>query len=232
MCSLRNWARNGPPRLALLFALVFILTPGVSQAITISFDDSFGLQTPANGTFSLPLFDSTLGTLLSATLELTGSMEGQITVQNTDATAGATVNSSLFAPLEIAAFGGIGPLLANPGMAFLNVLTAAGMAGDSAVNGIPLTNDMVSGSTSNPGDLAAFIGLGNFLVNYEGSAQSQASGGCCLLAGFNALQAGNLRVTYEYEPDQVPEVPEPMTLLLVGSGLLGAALLGRKKAAA
>lgn len=231
MCSLQKLARSGPSRLALLLALVFVVAPGVSRADIIMFDDSFALQTPTSGNFSLPFFDATLGTLLQVTLELTGSMEGQITVQNTDTTGGANVNSSLFAPLDIGMFQGIGPLLANPGMNFFNALGIAGGGSDTAVNNIPLTNDVVSGSTTNAVDLAAFTGIGSFLVPYVGDADSNASGGCCLLVGFNAQQAGAIKVTYEYEPDQVPEVPEPMTLLLVGSGLLGAAVLGRKKTA-
>ena len=127
---------------------------------------------------------------------------------------------------------------------------------DSDVNGlapeidnVPLTNiTLLSGgiknygpfnnstapaiiTITNPSELADFEGngnLGNFLITTLTNTDFVGGGGNIKLTGTTTAD-GSVTVTYDYTPGPPPVVPEPGTLVMFGTGILGLAGLLRSK---
>lgn len=80
--------------------------------------------------------------------------------------------------------------------------------------------------------LAPFIGLGNIILAAEALANSNGSGSGNLITQFTSSADATLRIDYFYDLlPPPPSVPEPMSMSLIGAGLLGlGGLMRRKKA--
>jgi len=118
---------------------------------------------------------------------------------------------------------------ALPANIYVSALTP--VAGGSTVvvsAGLPSTltvNSNISGTT------AAYAGAGTFTLNYSTFSGFAVNG-----TGSNNIQvtqANNATalatVTYTYTAGTTSTTPEPISMLLFGSGLLGLSIIGRKK---
>jgi hypothetical protein len=111
------------------------------------------------------------------------------------------------------------------------------LAGETVIFSVLGASDSDSYATGIPAELAPFIGLGN--VMFDGTANALASP----IANFTPLLfsadlsgSATVSVTYEYREEPTPDVPEPLSLYLMGGGLLGLSFMrarsvNRKKTA-
>ena len=190
--------------------------------------------------FRLPMpvekFDSSLGTLLSVTLDLSAGLTSDIAVSNNSArVSNGSVNTRLFAwiadPLG---------LLSDPAVDdFYNVQPGAFVASIqstpvsfSLAPGAGVTYTGLTGSNSislefsDPGFLSQFVGNAGdeiVLIGATGTNTELAQTGGNTLASQSTSAAMNARVTYRYQEGTVtPQeaIPEPATLGLLALGLI------------
>lgn len=214
-------------KLVVAGVLSTLVMAGSAQALTVS-SSCVGVPpvgvapTELAGNISCPQFNLA-GTLSAITIEFAGQAGGTITITNNN-------NSSQTGSAETNVRFNFGPLagftIGNPLFTVSagtgNVTIPAGASQTFNVSG---SN---SGSVTNTTVFAPYIGAGNFDI--------PVSTNTFLLLGFGggnvtATQSTNgradARITYTY--DNLTTVPEPTTLALLGTGLLGAALRRRRK---
>ncbi len=202
----------------LRFAAVMALSLTSAAGATISFDDTVATTfSPNTLSFTLPLFDPSLGPLTGVTIEFMADLDGSFSAENLSNTPGNISGTlegtfTLDGPAPLA----MPVLTLNPNAAFGPIAVPANtqimfdvldvMAADSYSTGIPA-------------ELAPFIGVGN--INLAGTAAAMASAGGDvnpLIFISNLSGEATVRITYEYR-DQVPDIPEPMSMYLLGGGL-------------
>ncbi|MGB0661623.1 MAG: choice-of-anchor E domain-containing protein [Mangrovicoccus sp.] len=207
---------------------------GAASAASISFSDSVSLQsTNWNETASLSKFDSSLGTLTSATVTLSGTVSGDVRAESTDAQA-ATVTLNLSALITANLFGDssvsidVEPISANTlnATAFDGTLDFGGTSGTTLTG---LTASDTDSATYTGADLAQFIGTGSFTSDLLAAGSSSGSGAGNLFTAFATSAQATLTVVYEYTPDVAP-VPVPAALPLLGAGLGALAMIRRRAA--
>jgi hypothetical protein len=215
-------------RIVVAGVLSTFLMTGAASALTTGPLNCVGVPpvglapTELAGDISCPQFNLA-GVLTSITLEFSGQAEGTISITNLTGTtqSGSAETNVRFSFGPIAGFG-----IGNP---LFTVIAGTGpvvlAAGASQVFPVAGSN---SGSVVNTTVFAPYIGAGSFDIPV--STQT------LLLLGFGggnvqAIQQTNARadarITYEY--DTITNIPEPTTLALLGTGLLGAALRRRRK---
>lgn len=200
-----------------------------SSAATLSFSDTVNTTfTPNTLSFTLSQFDPSLGTLTGILLEFSAELDGDFTAVNqsdSDGTLTGTMSGdfTLSGPAPLAA-----PLFTL--MAVDNLGPRAVLAGETIVFSVLGASDSDSYATGIPAELFPFIGLGN--VMFDGTANALASP----IANFTPLLfaadlsgEATVKVTYEYRPAGVSDVPEPMTLYLMGGGLLALSFMRRPR---
>jgi len=200
-----------------------------SSAATLSFSDTVNTTfTPNTLSFSLSQFDGTLGTLTGILIEFSAVLDGNFSAQNLSASPG-TLNGSLSgtftldgpAPLAM-------PLLTlNPASLFGPIPVPANNTVMFSVLGL---TDSDSYSTGLAPELAPFIGLGAIGFNGTASALAAAGGNFNPLIFISDLAGeATVKVTYDYAPAGMPTVPEPMTMYLMGGGLLALSFMRRPR---
>ncbi len=201
-----------------------------ASAATVTYSATLGDQTTnytGRAITGISQFDSSLGTLNSATITLEGSVSGGIQYESLDA-SGATVTLDLSATVSVStnALGAIvvalPELISNESVtAFDGTIDFAGTSGGS-VGGLfaTATNSAVLTGAA----LAEFIGTGFVNFTMDGTGTSEATGPGNLATIFQTLAGGIVTVTYDYDdaPAPVP-LPAGAPLLLLGLGALGVA---------
>lgn len=223
----------------LLFSTIIVLIFGLSviavPIYNVSYSDSFSGAFNVNKTLILPQFDSSLGTLLSATIDFGVSANGTIGFENTTSSA---IKRSLYTyfymddPVEDSTRGNLGLNFNNSEIAdvtwdvrekyTLNLTAFDGTIDYAGKSGFSITylDKSASGQLFYDKELSQFIGKSNLSFNLLGNAYS-----AMIMPGNGAstmrtLGQGNVKITYEYT------IAEPATMSLFAIGALS---LFRKK---
>jgi hypothetical protein len=201
-----------------------------STAATVSFSDTvFTSLTPPNTlSFELTQFDPSLGTLTGILIEFSATLNGSFEFTNSTTTAG-TVSGSLGG---IFTLDGPGPL-AMP-LLVLNPSSNFGPVNVASMSTVPVvapaSMDSDSYFTSLAGEFVPFEGLAT--VGFSGTTEPLIG----IFTNINPLGQqqtllgeATVTVTYEFDAPGVPDVPEPMTLYLLGGGLLALSFIRRPR---
>jgi hypothetical protein len=227
-------------------AAMMMVAAGISNAATISFNALQGpTLTDFNISLTLPKFDGDLGTLTGATIRFTATDDiSALTLTNTSGASqtfryrsiadfllsGNTADSTLTGTdLPVTNFDSGFITLGPTGSGACPAGTPS--AACNSVSYVPAP------ATANTGDVAvsvlgAYIGsLGNTTFTLTGftSTSTTFNGGG---GNINSVQVTNgtaaAVVTYTYDAAPPSDVPEPATMALMGSSLLGLALFSRR----
>ena len=207
-----------------------------AQAATVSYSQVFSQQVPQPqlDVGDLPLFDATLGTLQSVELSLDATASGGSITWDNESSIITDINLGIGA--EVAATTSIGSVF-NVIVVPLQSGTQDDVAADvdGVFDPVPdfvgadsftvsggVGSDTDSQSTSDPIDLAAFTGTGNFDVFVESLLETLvgASGGFGFTDTTPGQVDGTVTVTYTYDEPNNPVIPVPAALP-VGLGLMG-----------
>jgi hypothetical protein len=207
-----------------------------AQAATVTFTDSFGLAT-TNWTHLIGAmqFDSTLGTLNSATFFFTDDIVQGVKAENTGATADtlvATASAQMFFRKSAATLLTTtltGSAVSFAATAFDGVSNFAGTSGKDFGN---LTANANGTITLTGAALASLIGSGTLgSVGYDvravGSQTVVGSDNGNLDTSISTQARYNLRLVYDYTAGAT-QVPEPGSMALFGVALAGLAVMRRK----
>jgi hypothetical protein len=234
-----------------LLALSLVAASFTSSAATISFTSTVPVTLTSwdsylgGGTqvaqLAVQQFNSAWGTLNSVAFSLSSTFNGQTTLA-------CFTGSCTFGPVsQSVKVTTYSPLSGNPALVVTNptqTILAGGKGGTLILNGPSGTqiynttgsdSDSI-GANSDAAMKTAFTGLGTVAIDVDaiGAISTTVSGGTGNGGGFSSANA-SFEVTYDYTvppppPPPVDEVPEPTTMALAGTALLGLGLMIRRKA--
>ena len=209
-----------------ILTVMLMLTPLAMAATDGPYSDTVALQsTDWNKTLTIPKFNPALGVLISVKVELKGDVTGSMAFENKDAQT-QTVTTSLKAICTLKRPDNSTLVITIPDAntvdynvpAYDGVTDFAGPSGKMYPSLSKSTTEM--NTLFAPADLALFTGPGNILLGCTGVGSSTGAGGGNLALQFTTDAGAMATVTYNYE------VPEPVTIALMGVGSL---LLARRK---
>lgn len=220
-------------------AFAAILAPiNAVQASTLTYKSSLDLEkTNFEKQISLPKFDSSLGKLESILFELSGDVQGAVSLENEDAQA-ALVTGNLAAEISLKKPDDSLLLVALPTASVEEDLSAYDGTFDfGGTSGVKLTeiSNTKKESTllSIPDDFTPFVGDGNFNLFLEAIGNSTATGAGNLSARFETYAGANVMVSYTYakkdEPQRRKKVPESGVPATIFIGLAATMVLTKSK---
>ena len=210
---------------------------GVARADSISYTASIPNEdTVWNHVVNIPRFDSSLGTLLTITFQLTGNATGDAMFENKSTTASMLVTSeqtatiSLMRP-DLTTLVQVVPLATTIDTmpTYDGVLDYAGTSGKTYFGLSASLVNTVTLSSITASDMALFVGAGNIALPATATGGGTLSNVGGKLNGEVTTQAGaGVRVTYTYQVVAVPDAGSTWVLLLTGLAMLPIGALRRK----
>ena len=211
---------------SLLMAGALAVSAGV-QAATVT--DSFSLGplttdlTTATATGNLAQFDSSLGTLTSISLILSGDSTSTTSIDNNSAQSQRfAFDSTLDWEFEVLA--GTGNFVTGFTTDLAHTGGRVSLASGATLDlGTTTDNGSITLTFSGP-DLAQFIGTGNVGIGcntFTGSAFNGGGGNLVANQVTSANCSGDITYNYDGTPPPVGQAPEPAAAWLIGAGLLG-----------
>ena len=216
---------------AMVLSGALVLCTGAAPAAFVEYSTALAPNpTPFSTTFSVPLFDSHLGTLSSVTLSLVSNIVGRIDVFNNLSTTQSFTNAFATIPVTVTSH--------TPDATSVTAVAISLVPSGTATPGFPITSFTGIASTASnavhvsPADFAAYVGLGSGSALFTAASNGGSYGGTSLpglFFGGSAVADGNFTVRYDY--DAVSAVPVPAAALLLGSGVLSLGAAWRRKRA-
>ncbi|MBV9389403.1 MAG: choice-of-anchor E domain-containing protein [Chroococcidiopsidaceae cyanobacterium CP_BM_ER_R8_30] len=165
----------------------------------------------------IPKFDPSLGTLQSVAIDLSGTVQGDLTYTNKSRTKAANINAALSATVDLNAEDSNGTLLAE-------VIPSSPMSlsvppsGSGSVTFTPATNS-VSNTYTDGSILSFFTGPSGSSVGLglTPTSSSSFSGTGNFNVGFDTFASATATITYNYSASPVTAVPEPSNILGISS---------------
>jgi hypothetical protein len=203
---------------------------GIASASTISFSTTISIQTtPFTTVFSLSDFNTAQGTLTGVNIAYTVTGVPSLQIINTTGATQVFTNGSSITPITVTGPDSTTVSLNESATGLSGTIPAA--VGPTAFAGPSFSGSNNANVPNTPAAFAFYEGAGTFSESFQvesmpGTYNGTAPNG--VFFGGNATAAESVTVTYTFSP-AVSGVPEPGTLLLLGFGLAGLGLIGRKK---
>lgn len=184
--------------------------------------------TPFSTTFSLKLFDSSLGTLNGVSFSLLSHVTGSVDVINILSTPQAFTDAFARIPVKVTS----STLDATSVTATYITMLASGTALSGVlVNSFPGVTGTASNSVSVlSADIAKYVRLGGGDAMFTAATTGANFGGTSVpgvFFGGSAVADAKFTIQYDYSP--VSAVPVPAAALLFGSGLMSLGAAWRRK---
>jgi len=222
-------------------------TGGLTPVVALTFNQ-FNCNTEAAATFGNQVGDHSVSNCRITSLHITeaGSTSFSYNVTNTSGASGKwTVTAAAFLDILSANNAGFTLAEALPSKSLGFNLTASGpgatksgtlTSSASASADYDCTTDPTAcaltgstgGSVSDPVDVTPYLGNGTFQLFAQGQSAGSI-GGNSFTGGISGTGSETVTVQFDFAYDEViTPTPEPVTFALVGSALIGAALVRRR----